>query len=166
MKHLSAKQNLGYSIQVVNFKKLFHKINKDHAYAPRPWKWEENLIWVDTFEFYKKLGEYQKTEGYDKNAGHLCNTKPVDGKYHRCVYELKESIEQEGMQYPIPVRMNPSEKRLEFFSGMARIRYATIHNYDSIDAIISEENDILFNLQEIMKSDGLRDRVFSHHKRS
>ena len=151
MKHLSAKQNLGYPIQVVHFDRLFFKWIPSYNESPE---------YVNTYEIYKKWYKY------GGNGGQVCNNKLVDGKYHRSVYELKASIEQEGMQYPIPVRMNPSEKRLEFFSGMARIRYATIHNYDSIDAIVSEENDILFNLQEIMKSDGLRDRVFSHHKRS
>ncbi len=153
MKHLSAKQNLGYPIQVVPFDMLFFNwapaFNKRGDIDPK---------WVNTYEIYKNWDKY------GGNGGHLCNTKPVDGKYHICVYELKASIEQEGMQYPIPVRMNPSEQRLEFFSGMARIRYATIHNYDSIDAIISEENDILFNLQEIMKSSGVRDRIFTYDK--
>lgn len=150
MKHLSAKQNLGYPIQVVHFDRLFFKWNFS----------DESSEWLNTYEIYKKWDKYG---GY---GGHVCNDKPVDGKYHRSVYELKASIEQEGMQYPIPVRMNASEQRLEFFSGMARIRYATIHDYDSIDAIVSEENDILVNLQDIMSSDGLRDRVFSYNKSS
>ena len=151
MKHLSAKQNLGYPIQVVHFDRLFFKWNYPN----------ESSEWVNTYEKYKRMYKYG-----GGNGGHVCNNKPVDGKYHRSVYELKASIEKEGMQYPIPVRMNSSEQRLEFFSGMARIRYATIHDYDSIDAIVSEENDILVNLQDIMRSDGLRDRVFSYHKNS
>ena len=151
MKHLSAKQNLGYPIQVVHFDRLFFMWISSYNESPE---------YVNTYEIYKKWYEY------GENGGHVCNNKPVDGKYHRSVYELKASIEKEGMQYPIPVRMNSSEQRLEFFSGMARIRYATIHDYDSIDAIVSEENDILVNLQDIMSSDGLRDRVFSYHKSS
>ena len=138
MKHLSANRNLGYTIQPVLFANLYFE-----------WKFNDparangicEVVWVNTYEFYEKM--YNPYEG---TRGQVCNSKPVDGKYHPSVYELKKSIEQEGMQYPIPVMMNQSEQRLQFFSGMARIRYAMIHDYTSIDAIVEDTSE-LYNLQ-------------------
>ena len=155
MKHLSANRNLGYTIQSVLFEELYFKWHPDVPVEIYEVK-RDGEIWVNTYEFYEKM--YNPYKG---SRGQACNSEPVNGKYHPSVYELKKNIEQEGMQYPIPVMMNQSEQRLEHFSGMARIRYAMIHDYTSIDAIVSEKYDILWHLQETMRGCGLRDRVFS-----
>ena len=154
MKHLSANQNLDHTIQPVLFEELYFRWK-----FPAKQDGSVESIWVNTYEFYERM--YNPYRG---NLGHACNNKPVNGKYYHRLYELDESIKLEGMQYPIPVMMNRSEQRLQFFSGMMRVRYAMIHEYTSIDGIVSEENDILFNLQEAMRSSGLRDRIFLKSK--
>ena len=145
MKHLSAKQNLGYRIQVVPFENLFVFFEKDwkntYDYFEQKFKRSD---WLD----FIKIGEFHD----------LINDKQVP-THGKPMIILEKSIELDGMQYPIPVRMNRSEQRLEFWSGMRRIRYAMIHDYTSIDAIVLEDTDELYNLQ--VKLFELADKHFS-----
>ena len=145
MKHLSANQNLGYTIQVVQFENLFRFLEDE---------------WRNTYDYFEQ--KFKRKDWRDlMKRGEFHNL--IDGKQiptrSKSIIILEKSIELDGMQYPIPVRMNRSEQRLEFWSGMRRIRYAMIHDYTSIDAIVLEDTDELYNLQ--VKLFELADKHFS-----
>jgi hypothetical protein len=104
--------------------------------------------WRNTYDYFEQ--KFKRSDWLDfikiGEFHDLINDKQVSSHGKQMII-LEKSIELEGMQYPLPVRMNRSEQRLEFWSGMRRIRYAMIHDYTSIDAIVLEDTDKLYNLQ-------------------
>ena len=148
MKHLSASQNLGYPIQVVQFENIFYFYDNE---------------WKNTYDYFEQRFKNNRTGHWRDfiKAGQFSNL--IDGKQvptrSKSMKILEKSIELEGMQYPIPIMMNDSEKRLEFWSGMRRIQYAMIYDYTSIDAIVLKDKEELYNLQ--VKLFELSDKHFS-----
>ena len=128
MKHLSAKQNLGYPIQVVQFENLFRFFEDEwrniYDYFEQKFKRKN---WLD----FIKIGEFN---GGTSRGRHMIR--------------FEKSIELEGLQIPLLVKVNSSDSigRLEFFGAMLKIRYALIHDYTSIDAIVEDTSE-LYNLQ-------------------
>ena len=123
MKHLSAKQNLGYPIQVVQFENLFHFFEDE---------------WRNTYDYFEQKFKRKNWSDFIKETS----------RSRRRYIKLKKSIELEGLQIPLLVKVNSSDSigRLEFFGALLKIRYALIHDYTSIDAIVEDTSE-LYNLQ-------------------
>ena len=123
MKHLSAKQDLGHTVQAVKFKDLY-RLNHGG----------QDAIWVNLWDYFEKrfkkthipsdwLSWLQKraASGEDQMWGGLNMIK------------LLKSIEKHGMQFPIAMLYNRSEDRIEYHDfGWRRIKYAILNNYTSI----------------------------------
>ena len=135
MKHLSAKQNLGHTVQKVEFKNLYRLSSG----AP-------DAIWVNLWDYHEKYKFKRKdwlswikeraTSGEDQIWG---------GKN---MIAIKKSIEKHGMQFPIALLYNRSEDRIEYHDfGWRRIKYAILNDYTSIDVITKE------NMQEVIELD-------------
>ena len=135
MKHLSAKQDLGHTVQAVEFKDLYRLNHGD-----------QDAIWVNLWDYHEKYKFKRKdwlswikeraASGEDQIWGGLNMIK------------IQKSIEKHGMQFPIVLLYNRSEDRIEYHDfGWRRIKYAILNDYTSIDAIVKED------MQEVIELD-------------
>ena len=140
MKHLPAKQNLGHTVQAVEFKDLYRLSSGS-----------PDAIWVnlwDYFENYWYLSHPSKPKDWlpwIKKRAASGEDQVWGGKN---MIAIKKSIEKHGMQFPIALLYNRSEDRIEYHDfGWRRIKYAILNEYTSIDAIVKE------NMQEVIELD-------------
>jgi len=135
MKHLSAKQNLGHTVQSVEFKDLY-RLNHGG----------QDAIWVNLWDYFEKYKFKRKNwlswikkraaSGEDQIWGGMSMVK------------IQKSIEKHGMQFPIALLYNRSDDRIEYHNfGWRRIKYAILNDYTSIDVIVKED------IQEVIELD-------------
>ena len=135
MKHLSAKQDLGHTVQAVKFKDLY-RLNHSG----------QDAIWVNFWDYFEihKFKRKDWLSWIQKRAASGEN-QIWGGKN---MIAIKKSIEKHGMQFPIALLYNRSKDRIEYHDfGWRRIKYAILNDYISIDAIV--KND----MQEIIELD-------------
>ena len=135
MKHLSAKQDLGHTVQAVEFKNLY-RLNHGG----------QDAIWVNLWDYFEKHKFKRKDWlSWMKERAASGEDQIWGGKN---MIAIKKSIEKHGMQFPIALLYNRSKDRIEYHDfGWRRIKYAILNDYISIDAIV--KND----MQEIIELD-------------
>ena len=135
MKHLSAKQDLGHTVQAVEFKNLY-RLNHGG----------QDAIWVNLWDYFEKH-KFKRKDWLS-----WIKERAASGEYQmwggKNMIAIKKSIEKHGMQFPIALLYNRSEDRIEYHDfGWRRIKYAILNDYTSIDAIVKE------NIQEVIELD-------------
>ncbi len=135
MKHLSCKKNFGYKVQPVFLKDIIY-LNPQRGLSPK------NPVYLNIFDEEKLKIDL------------ICEqNNPIRNK------RLAKSIDEEGLFYPIPVWNNVFEKRLQFFGGHLRMKYAAAKGYESIDAIVLKDKAELSKILDKMGTCGLRKRI-------
>ena len=140
MKHLPAKQNLGHTVQAVDFKDLYRLSSGS-----------PDAIWVNLWDYFEKHKFKRKDWlSWIKEKASTGENQMWGGLN---MIKLQNSIENHGMQFPIALLYNHSEGRIEYHDfGWRRIKYAILNDYTSIDGIVKNDMQEVIELVDYFKN--------------
>lgn len=140
MKHLPAKQNLGHTVQAVDFKDLYRLSSGS-----------PDAIWVNLWDYFEKHKFKRKDWlSWIKEKASTGENQMWGGLN---MIKLQKSIEKHGMQFPIALLYNHSEGRIEYHDfGWRRIKYAILNDYTSIDGIVKNDMQEVIELVDYFKN--------------